>query len=41
LLLKFDGLVRQAADSGRDTEGIETMRAKVKDIQQTLLRQSL
>jgi hypothetical protein len=39
--LKFDSLVRQASDSGRDTVGIEAMRSKVKDIQQTMLRQSL
>jgi MoxR-like ATPase len=41
ILLKFDTLVRQASDSGRDTVGIEAMRSKVKDIQQTMLRQSL
>jgi MoxR-like ATPase len=41
ILLKFDTLVRQASDSGRDTGGIEAMRSKVKDIQQTMLRQSL
>jgi len=41
ILLKFESLVRQASDSGRDTVGIEAMRSKVKDIQQTMLRQSL
>ena len=41
ILLKFDSLVRQASDSGRDTLGIEAMRSKVKDIQQMMLRQSL
>src|SRR5690348_8751766 len=41
ILLKFDSLVRQASDSGRDTAGIEAMRSKVKDLQQTMLRQSL
>jgi MoxR-like ATPase len=41
ILLKFDSLLRQAADSGRETGVIETMRAKVKEIQQSMLRQSL
>ena len=41
ILLKFDGLARQAAENGRDTARIEAMRSKVKDIQQTMLRQSL
>jgi hypothetical protein len=37
ILLKFDGLIRQAADKGRERAGIEAMRSKVKDIQHTLL----
>ncbi len=41
ILIKFENLVRQASESGRDTVGIEVMRSKVKDIQQTMLRQSL
>jgi hypothetical protein len=41
ILLKFDQLVRQASESGRETGGIEAMRSKVKDIQQTMLRQAL
>jgi MoxR-like ATPase len=41
ILLKFEDLVDQASESGRDTGGIEAMRSKVKDIQQRMLRQSL
>jgi len=41
ILLKFDELARQAAENGRDTAGIQAMRSKVKDIQQSMLRQSL
>ncbi len=41
ILLKFDSLLRQASESGRETGVIETMRSKVKEIQQSMLRQSL
>jgi MoxR-like ATPase len=41
ILLKFEELARQAVENGRDTAGIEAMRSKVKNIQQTMLRQSL
>jgi MoxR-like ATPase len=38
ILAKFENLVRDAADSGRDTDSIEAMRSKVKAIQQSILR---
>jgi MoxR-like ATPase len=38
ILAKFENLVRDAADNGRDTDGIEAMRIKVKAIQQSILR---
>jgi len=38
ILVKFENLVNQAAENGRDTVGIEAMRAKVKEIQQSMLR---
>ncbi len=38
ILVKFENLVREAADNGRDTDGIEAMRTKVKEIQQATLR---
>ncbi len=38
ILAKFENLVRDAADNGRDTDGIEAMRTKVKAIQQSILR---
>ncbi len=38
ILAKFENLVRDAADNGRDIDGIEAMRAKVKAIQQSILR---
>jgi MoxR-like ATPase len=38
ILVKFENLIRDAADSGRATGGIEAMRAKVKAIQQAMLR---
>jgi MoxR-like ATPase len=41
ILLKFENLIRDAADNGRDTGGIEAMRAKVKEIQQSMLRAAL
>ena len=39
ILLKFEGLVRDAAEGGRPMDSVESMRAQVKQIQQTLLRQ--
>ena len=39
ILLKFEGLIRDAAQSGRHTATVESMRAEVKQIQQALLRQ--
>jgi MoxR-like ATPase len=41
ILIKFENLIRDAADNGRDTGGIEAMRAKVKEIQQSMLRAAL
>jgi MoxR-like ATPase len=38
ILVKFENLLREAAENGRETNGIETMRAKVKEIQQAMLR---
>jgi len=38
ILLKFENLVQEASGNGRDTGGIETMRARVKEIQQAILR---
>jgi MoxR-like ATPase len=38
ILAKFEHLVRDASDNGRDTDGLEAMRAKVKEIQQSILR---
>jgi MoxR-like ATPase len=38
ILVKFEHLVREAAENGRDTDGLEAMRAKVREIQQTILR---
>jgi MoxR-like ATPase len=38
ILAKFENLVRDAADNGRDTDSIEAMRSKVKAIQQSILR---
>jgi MoxR-like ATPase len=38
ILVKFEHLVREAADNGRDTDGLEAMRAKVHQIQQSILR---
>ena len=39
ILLKFEGLIRDAAQSGRQMATVESMRAQVKQIQQTLLRE--
>jgi hypothetical protein len=41
ILLKFENLVNEASGNGRETVGIETMRAKVKEIQQAILRSAL
>ena len=38
ILVKFETLVRAAAENGRDTVAIEAMRAKVKELQQSMLR---
>lgn len=38
ILVKFENLVREAADNGRATDGLEAMRAKVRAIQQSILR---
>ncbi len=40
ILVKFEGLLRDAAHSGRPQATVESMRSQVKEIQQTLLRQS-
>jgi MoxR-like ATPase len=41
ILIKFDNLIRDAADNGRDVGGIEVMRSTVKQIQQSMLRAAL
>ncbi|HKV53551.1 MAG TPA: AAA family ATPase [Candidatus Binataceae bacterium] len=41
ILIKFENLVREASDGGREVGGIEAMRSKVKEIQQALLRENL
>ncbi|HTT75896.1 MAG TPA: AAA family ATPase, partial [Candidatus Binataceae bacterium] len=38
ILIKFDNLMREASGHGRETASIETMRSKVKAIQQSMLR---
>ena len=38
ILIKFDNLMRGAGEEGRPTAGVEAMRGKVKEIQQTMLR---
>jgi MoxR-like ATPase len=38
ILIKFENLMREASENGRDTGGIEAMRTKVKQIQQAMLR---
>jgi MoxR-like ATPase len=38
ILVKFETLMREASDNGRATGSIETMRSKVKAIQQSMLR---
>ncbi|HVC45206.1 MAG TPA: AAA family ATPase [Candidatus Binataceae bacterium] len=41
ILVKFEKLVGEAAANGRDTGGLEAMRAQVKAIQQAMLRAAL
>ncbi|MGH8014416.1 MAG: AAA family ATPase [Candidatus Binataceae bacterium] len=41
ILVKFDSLMREAADNGRDLGAITAMRSKVKDIQDAMLRLGL
>jgi MoxR-like ATPase len=41
ILVRFENLIRDAADNGRETGGIEAMRARVKEIQQAMLRAAL
>ena len=38
ILVRFDHLVHEAAESGRTVRGVETMRSQVKEIQQSMLR---
>src|SRR5579862_8882243 len=38
ILVKFDSLVRAAAQEGKSVDSAETMRSQVKEIQQTMLR---
>lgn len=38
ILIRFDHLVREAAENGRTVHGVETMRSQVKEIQQSMLR---
>lgn len=40
ILLKFEGLLRDAAESGRPLATVESMRSQVKEIQQAMLRGS-
>lgn len=41
ILVKFENLVHEASENGRDIDGIEAMRAKVKEIQQVMLRSAV
>jgi MoxR-like ATPase len=41
ILLKFENLIRDAAENGRATDGLEVMRARVREIQQSMLRAAL
>ncbi|MGH7917647.1 MAG: hypothetical protein ACREQE_09270, partial [Candidatus Binataceae bacterium] len=41
ILVKFDNLMREAADNGRELGTIAAMRSKVKDIQDAMLRLGL
>jgi len=38
ILARFDALMREAAEGGRATAGVEAMRSRVRDIQQGMLR---
>jgi MoxR-like ATPase len=38
ILVRFDHLMREAAESGRPVHGVETMRSQVREIQQSMLR---
>jgi MoxR-like ATPase len=38
ILVRFDHLMREAAESGRTVQGVEAMRSQVKEIQQSMLR---
>jgi MoxR-like ATPase len=41
ILVKFETLVREASENGRDTGGLEAMRTRVKEIQQSMLRSAI
>jgi MoxR-like ATPase len=41
ILAKFENLMREAAENGREIKGIETMRSKTKEIQQAMLRMAI
>jgi len=41
ILAKFEHLMREAAENGREIKGIETMRSKTKEIQQAMLRMAI
>src|SRR5713226_799834 len=41
ILAKFENLMREAAENGREIKGIETMRLKTKEIQQAMLRMAI
>ena len=41
ILAKFENLMREAAENGREVKGIETMRSKTKEIQQAMLRMAV
>lgn len=41
ILVKFDNLLRDAAEGGRTIAGAEAMRSEVREIQQAMLRHSL
>jgi hypothetical protein len=38
ILVRFDHLMHEAAESGRAMQGVETMRSQVREIQQSMLR---
>jgi MoxR-like ATPase len=41
ILVKFENLVREASENGRDIGGLEAMRTRVKEIQQSMLRSAI